>query len=650
MVEQRLEQTDKKNNSTRSWMLDQRREHRKEGAGAGAGRASSRPLAILQHNFTGKEEIIRFQAQAWEEARLLKEAYWLIGGDSRPLSRRREVLAMQVKHEAQLNRYMGSMMELLQEKPLAQLEGSSESFRSQWRRGPGALLGLLLRTSMMISSFVFVSCLLLLQLGVVGVRTCLWILLWGMDYGNRREWWIPELVESVMWLRHELMSGSLSKQLQGVYEEGRRMAQTTVLFLLSLFSPEIQSKFIQYASSAKTRGQDYFRQLRSKILEVRDLVEEERGGAGQGRVSEGEGAGQGRGGSGSKASGQVDFASKLEDARRASEARMTRRLGFEPLKEAFNVTSSWTEAGDDNLTRAEDPGQLERPSKRSMTMRLLKNMSAAVTSSVSAGVSMTLNFSPPDVGNVSGEVLGVASSWLATAGNIANDLGVGHWQGNLTSWLGGGGKEEENKSSWQQMLSGVTEGTSRALSSLQLSIGSLDQSLMTAVDATELAVSKALTQTTVALPWLQSAEDWVRGNEFAMRKYLQVQQRWHALLLWGQPIWEKVDMWAKEVKIPELAQRILLNAIYYRLQYFGVRNMLVLVVAHGVIHARQERRPPAPRKAIGGLKGMAVKIQVSILDVFRAVPLAGRLEPPGEPTSPAAAADPQASSSVKTTE
>eukprot|EP00960_Hanusia_phi_P024677 727249-Hanusia_phi.AAC.1 len=545
MARERLEQTDKKHISTRSAQVVERREHGRQQAAAGVAIGA---MAMLQRNFTGKEELLRLRAQAWEEVVLLKDAYWLIGGQPRPPPRRRAVLAMQVKREGELYKYLSSMLDVLQEKPLAQLDASSESFRSSWRRGPGALLGLLLRTSMIVSGFFFVSFILLLQLSIVAVRTSMWILLWGMDYGNRREWWIPELVEGVMWIRDEMRAGSLSKQVRESFEEGKKVTRSSVLFLrgrqraggrgetggeetwesegssarrvdcgarrLSLFSPEIQSKFIHFASSAKSRGREYVKNLRSKMLEVKDLVEEDRGAA-QGGGGGGGGGGwggptAGRNSSRTSSSGQVDFASKLEDARRASEARMTRRLGFEPLREAVNI-SSWERAEDINLTEVEDGSHLERTSKRSMTMRLLKNMSAAVSNSVSAGISMTFNFTPPDVGNVSGEVLGAASSFLATAGNIASDLGMGQWQANLTSWLGKSGRQEQNTSPWQQMLSGISEGTSSALSSLQSSIGGLDQSLMLAVDATEMAMSKALTQTTVALPWLQSAEDWVRG-------------------------------------------------------------------------------------------------------------------------------------------
>ena len=64
-----------------------------------------------------------------------------------------------------------------------------------------------------------------------------------------------------------------------------------------------------------------------------------------------------------------------------------------------------------------------------------------------------------------------------------------------------------------------------------------------------------------------------------------------------------------------------------------LKVLAALVLGHAALHTRNARRPPAPRKAVGGVRGVAVRTTLTPMDVFRSVPIAGELRPPGPPGS-----------------
>mmetsp|Transcript_57270 Transcript_57270/g.48376 ORF Transcript_57270/g.48376 Transcript_57270/m.48376 type:complete len:420 (+) Transcript_57270:1-1260(+) len=273
-----------------------------------------------------------------------------------------------------------------------------------------------------------------------------------------------------------------------------------------------------------------------------------------------------------------------------------------------------------------------------------------------------------------------------------------------------------------------------------------DSGLVRVVDSVEAAFSRgvsATVNTATGLPFFQSAEQWVRGNEFGLTWYIKVQRWWHKWILFCTPKWDAFEVWAIRVEMPRFARRVMSNVVFYRIAYlrwllalasletiawrsssafvllvlsmlsatvvrsnmlalgvlktareaeqqaggirsaavmltpfFGksaaeksmeaaaekgqkdksqlaaavatmalvwgivspsntLRSVVVLILGHALVHARQQRTYPMPRKVsnYGGRILMGVRIQVTPMDIFRAEPKKGLLSSPGPPTA-----------------
>jgi hypothetical protein len=499
----------------------------------------------------------------------------------------------------------------------ARIASGEVQSRQLWSSGPEELLKEMLRAAVLLVVVVRKTAVLVAQVVLLAFRTARWVLDWAISVGDAKEWWIPEAVdyaENVMTKARSsrtiayarLLRAKLRALLVVVYHTVASSVSPTVVTagekwareLLVVVSEQTRGLLINTAPpSAQQPSESGARALQDKPQDSRSVASSSSGGG--------------------SVSSSSSYTTRLDKARERSTLRLTNSILGVDVSNAgqadvtvadLNGQGVDTKDGLDAAARgyvslAPEAADFEQGSstlarrlgstraplrqgtrtrKRDATMQVVKNVTSSVGSTFERTVANLRGFSQTvNVSSLSAASYSMALEALSLPKDATVNASLALWSmaegpfnqtgswvstvlsgknADASAWVQG---MEETVGPWRNQIMGWW-------SDVESGVGKWDSRLVRLVDKTEEALDRVFSTTVnsaTALPVYQSAEQWIRGNEFSLGWYIKVQRWWHEWILFCTPKWEAFEAWARGAKVPEFARRVISNVIYYRLSY-----------------------------------------------------------------------------------
>ena len=524
----------------------------------------------------------------------------------------------------ELDDQITNLRQILQRRPLlvgdeVRIASGELQPREMWSTGPKVVFQELLRATLLLAVVVKKTFILAAQVAVLALRTAGWLLEWVTRVGDAKEWWVPDAVD---FTEHALANSKHSRAMPYL-RLLRAKLRTAVLVICrtvgSALSPEVLAtgekwvKELLLVVSEQTRAHFNTTQPAStksgaaNTQTLEDVADD--------RLRSVSGIATGDVGS------SVDYSSRLDMARDRHNMRLTNSImgvdvssgGLENVTIAhlddreLDATDGLDAAARGYVSLMADSKVFEknyangpakkvgstktlashgtRTRKRDATMKVVNNLTSSVGTTFEQalanirGISKAVNVSSLEASSYNVALEALSAMQIPTEASVNASLALwtkaeGSWNQTgswMTSVLSGG---HADASAWVEKVEGVISPWSGKVegwwAGVESSVEKWDSGLVHLVDKAGGGLGRVFSSTVdsaTALPMYQSAEQWIRGNEFSWGWYIKVQRWWHQWILFCTPKWESFESWARSAKMPEFARRVMSNVIFYRVSY-----------------------------------------------------------------------------------